>query len=40
VLLERTRVMIESCPCPTGCPACVGPGESTRKAVAMALLRV
>jgi DEAD/DEAH box helicase domain-containing protein len=38
-LLERTHRMIESCPCPTGCPACVGPGEATRKRVAIALLR-
>jgi DEAD/DEAH box helicase domain-containing protein len=38
VLLDRTRHMIETCPCSTGCPACVGPGESTRKAVALALL--
>ncbi len=38
-LLVRTRQMIETCPCPTGCPACVGPGEGTRKAVAIALLR-
>jgi DEAD/DEAH box helicase domain-containing protein len=39
VLLERTRQMIETCPCPAGCPACVGPGDSTRKSVALALLR-
>ena len=38
-LLERTLRLIESCPCPTGCPACVGPGEETRKRVALALLR-
>jgi DEAD/DEAH box helicase domain-containing protein len=38
VLLERTRAMIEGCACTGGCPACVGPGESTRKAVAIALL--
>ena len=38
-LLDRTRKMIESCPCPTGCPACVGPGEGARKSVAIALLR-
>jgi hypothetical protein len=31
--------MIETCPCKGGCPACVGPGDSTRKAVALALLR-
>ncbi|HEX4445488.1 MAG TPA: Zn-binding domain-containing protein, partial [Polyangiaceae bacterium] len=38
-LLGRTREMIEGCPCPTGCPACVGPGDATRKAVALLLLR-
>src|ERR1019366_6616042 len=27
VLLDRTRQMIETCPCATGCPACVGPGH-------------
>src|SRR5450432_694900 len=39
VLLDRTRQMIETCPCATGCPACVGPGDATRKAVALVLLR-
>jgi DEAD/DEAH box helicase domain-containing protein len=38
-LLERTLRMIESCPCPTGCPACVGPGGESRKRLALALLR-
>ncbi len=38
-LLDRTLRMIETCPCTTGCPACVGPGEETRKSVAVALLR-
>jgi DEAD/DEAH box helicase domain-containing protein len=38
-LLTQTRRMIESCPCPAGCPACVGPGEGSRKAVAIELLR-
>jgi DEAD/DEAH box helicase domain-containing protein len=38
-LLARTRTMIERCPCTTGCPSCVGPGDATRKAVAVALLR-
>jgi DEAD/DEAH box helicase domain-containing protein len=26
-LLRRAVQRIEGCPCPTGCPACVGPGE-------------
>jgi DEAD/DEAH box helicase domain-containing protein len=38
-LLARTVGMIESCACRTGCPACVGPGEETRKRLAIALLR-
>jgi DEAD/DEAH box helicase domain-containing protein len=39
VLLARALRMVESCPCASGCPACVGPGESTRKAAALELLR-
>jgi len=39
VLLARTLELIESCPCSSGCPACVGPGEASRKSVAMQLLR-
>jgi DEAD/DEAH box helicase domain-containing protein len=39
VLLARTLRLIEGCPCASGCPACVGPGESTRKASALELLR-
>jgi DEAD/DEAH box helicase domain-containing protein len=38
VLLARALRMIESCPCDAGCPACVGPGESSRKTVALDLL--
>jgi DEAD/DEAH box helicase domain-containing protein len=38
-LLERTLRMVETCPCPAGCPACVGPGGETRKGTALALLR-
>ena len=39
VLLARTLRLVESCPCGDGCPACVGPGESSRKAVVIDLLR-
>jgi ATP-dependent helicase YprA (DUF1998 family) len=39
LLLARTLRLVESCPCSDGCPACVGPGESSRKTVAMDLLR-
>jgi DEAD/DEAH box helicase domain-containing protein len=39
VLLPRTLRLVESCPCTDGCPACVGPGESSRKGVALDLLR-
>jgi DEAD/DEAH box helicase domain-containing protein len=38
VLLARALRLIESCPCPTGCPACVGPGEASRKDAAIELL--
>jgi DEAD/DEAH box helicase domain-containing protein len=39
VLLARAQQLIAGCPCGAGCPACVGPGESTRKVVALELLR-
>jgi DEAD/DEAH box helicase domain-containing protein len=39
VLLARTLRLIETCPCPSGCPACVGPGEASRKGAAVTLLR-
>jgi len=39
VLLARTLRLIETCPCPGGCPACVGPGEASRKSAAVTLLR-
>ncbi len=40
VLLARAARMIESCACDGGgCPACVGPGEATRKTTALELLR-
>lgn len=41
VLLARTHDLIASCPCPRGCPSCVGPVGETgprAKAVALALL--
>jgi DEAD/DEAH box helicase domain-containing protein len=38
-LMARTLRLVERCPCRAGCPACVGPGESTRKATAIELLR-
>ena len=41
-LLENTRRLIENCPCPSGCPSCVGPagdvGEKGKE-VALAILR-
>ncbi|MEO7192813.1 MAG: DEAD/DEAH box helicase [Vicinamibacterales bacterium] len=42
-LLERTRELIEGCPCQSGCPSCVGPEGATgplAKAVATQLLRM
>ncbi len=41
LLLKRTRELIESCPCESGCPSCVGPaGEMSErtKEVALAIL--
>jgi DEAD/DEAH box helicase domain-containing protein len=40
-LLERTRELIDGCPCESGCPSCVGPEGNTgphAKAVASAIL--
>jgi DEAD/DEAH box helicase domain-containing protein len=41
-LLDRTRDLIEGCPCDSGCPSCVGPEGATgplAKAAATHLLR-
>lgn len=39
VLIGRARVLIETCPCKSGCPACVGPTDhGPRKAIAVELL--
>jgi DEAD/DEAH box helicase domain-containing protein len=40
-LLERARLLIESCACAGGCPACVGPTElsSNRKLLALVTLK-
>ena len=41
-LLERTRELIEGCPCASGCPSCVGPEGNTgphAKQVASRILR-
>jgi DEAD/DEAH box helicase domain-containing protein len=38
-LLARALRLVDRCPCRGGCPACVGPGESTRKVTAIELLR-
>jgi DEAD/DEAH box helicase domain-containing protein len=39
ILLARTFQMILTCPCAEGCPACVGPGDASRKTMALQLLR-
>ncbi len=39
VLLPRALRLIETCPCDSGCPACVGAAEASRKAAAVELLR-
>ena len=37
-LLEKTHKLISECPCPTGCPSCVGPaGEIGEKGKQVAL---
>jgi DEAD/DEAH box helicase domain-containing protein len=38
-LLTRALRLIDSCPCAAGCPTCVGPGDVSRKAAALELLR-
>ena len=41
-LLERTRELIEGCPCASGCPSCVGPEGNTgpnAKRVALTILQ-
>jgi DEAD/DEAH box helicase domain-containing protein len=38
VLLARARDLIARCPCTSGCPACVGPADETRKELALELL--
>jgi DEAD/DEAH box helicase domain-containing protein len=40
-LVDRTRELIDGCPCQSGCPSCVGPEGATgprAKAVASHLL--
>ena len=42
-LLERTRELIDGCPCESGCPSCVGPEGATgplAKTVALGLVRL
>jgi DEAD/DEAH box helicase domain-containing protein len=41
-LVAQTRQLVESCPCESGCPSCVGPEGETgplAKAVATQLLQ-
>ncbi len=38
-LLDNTRLLIETCPCKSGCPACVGPADQgARKRVSLHIL--
>ncbi|NRA34072.1 MAG: DEAD/DEAH box helicase [Polyangiaceae bacterium] len=41
-LVESARLLIASCDCPDGCPACIGPAESVkgRKALSLSVLGV
>ena len=41
ILLDRTRELVDGCPCESGCPSCVGPEGDTgphAKAVASRIL--
>jgi DEAD/DEAH box helicase domain-containing protein len=38
-LIARALRLIETCACDSGCPACVGPSEGSRKRVALDLLQ-
>jgi DEAD/DEAH box helicase domain-containing protein len=39
-LLVRVKTLVNGCPCESGCPACVGPGDEhgTRKRLSLRLL--
>jgi ATP-dependent helicase YprA (DUF1998 family) len=38
LLIEKTRELIEACPCEAGCPSCIGPtGDLVRRAKEAAL---
>jgi DEAD/DEAH box helicase domain-containing protein len=39
VLLARAHALVTSCRCASGCPACVGPSDLSRKVVALELMR-
>jgi DEAD/DEAH box helicase domain-containing protein len=43
ILLDRTRELIDGCPCESGCPSCVGPSGATgplAKSVALHLVEL
>jgi DEAD/DEAH box helicase domain-containing protein len=39
LLLARALKLVEGCKCQGGCPACVGPADANRKAIAIALMQ-
>jgi DEAD/DEAH box helicase domain-containing protein len=39
LLLARALKLVEGCKCQSGCPACVGPADANRKAIAITLMQ-
>ena len=39
LLLARALKLVQGCPCNSGCPACVGPADASRKTIAITLMQ-